>query len=128
MDEARKGELSGESESIEAQANARSQRVSTAQNQIERSRRESNPHLRFRKPPFYPLNYGNNGIFDFRFSIADCKRWPRHLHRFLRYTRNAPLTFDALDESSQQRNKPAAAGDFEFAEDRVKVLFHHRQA
>ena len=22
-------------------------------------RRESNPHLRFRKPPFYPLNYGN---------------------------------------------------------------------
>src|SRR6202023_916264 len=24
-----------------------------------RSRRESNPHLRFRKPPFYPLNYGN---------------------------------------------------------------------
>src|ERR1700730_14270519 len=24
-----------------------------------RSRRESNPHLRFRKPPFYPLNYGD---------------------------------------------------------------------
>jgi hypothetical protein len=24
-----------------------------------RSRRESNPHLRFRKPLFYPLNYGN---------------------------------------------------------------------
>src|SRR5260370_38910023 len=24
-----------------------------------RSRRESNPDLRFRKPPFYPLNYGN---------------------------------------------------------------------
>ena len=23
-------------------------------------RRESNPHLRFRKPLFYPLNYGNN--------------------------------------------------------------------
>ena len=22
-------------------------------------RRESNPHLRFRKPPFYPLNYGD---------------------------------------------------------------------
>src|SRR5205807_6020676 len=39
-----------------------------------RSRRESNPHLRFRKPPFYPLNYGNNDIFDFRFSIADCKQ------------------------------------------------------
>ena len=26
-----------------------------------------------RKPPFYPLNYGNNDIFDFRFSISDCK-------------------------------------------------------
>ena len=39
-----------------------------------RSRRESNPHLRFRKPPFYPLNYGNKNIFDFRFSIADCKQ------------------------------------------------------
>src|SRR5436190_19007184 len=24
-----------------------------------RPRRESNPHLRFRKPPFYPLNYGD---------------------------------------------------------------------
>jgi hypothetical protein len=22
-------------------------------------RRDSNPHLRFRKPPFYPLNYGD---------------------------------------------------------------------
>jgi hypothetical protein len=30
-----------------------------------RSRRESNPHLRFRKPPFYPLNYGNN-ILNFK--------------------------------------------------------------
>jgi hypothetical protein len=27
----------------------------------------------FRKPPFYPLNYGNSDICDFRFSIADCK-------------------------------------------------------
>src|SRR4029077_8457638 len=25
-----------------------------------RPRRESNPHLRFRKPPFYPLNYGDS--------------------------------------------------------------------
>src|SRR5437764_8328990 len=25
-----------------------------------RPRRESNPHLRFRKPLFYPLNYGDN--------------------------------------------------------------------
>ena len=28
----------------------------------ERSRRESNPHLRFRKPLFCPLNYGNNNV------------------------------------------------------------------
>ena len=27
-----------------------------------------------RKPLFYPLNYGNNDIFDCRFSIADCKQ------------------------------------------------------
>jgi hypothetical protein len=25
-------------------------------------RRESNPHLRFRKPPFYPLNYGDQQL------------------------------------------------------------------
>ena len=25
-------------------------------------RRESNPHLRFRKPPFYPLNYGDGAL------------------------------------------------------------------
>jgi hypothetical protein len=31
------------------------------------------------------------------------------------------------DASSHQRNKSAAAGDFEFAEDRMEVLFHHRQ-
>ena len=42
----------------------------------------------------------------FGFSIADCK---------------LPCA------SAHQRNKPAAAGDFEFAEDCVKVLFHHRQ-
>jgi hypothetical protein len=30
-------------------------------------------------------------------------------------------------DSAHQGDKPAAAGDFEFAEDRVKVLFHHRQ-
>jgi hypothetical protein len=28
-----------------------------------------------RKPPFYPLNYGNNEIFDSRFSIADWKQY-----------------------------------------------------
>jgi len=27
-----------------------------------------------RKPLFYPLNYGNNDSFDFRFSSADCNR------------------------------------------------------
>ena len=43
---------------------------------MNRSRRESNPHLRFRKPLFYPLNYGNNDNCDFRFAIADCK-WRR---------------------------------------------------
>jgi hypothetical protein len=26
-----------------------------------------------------------------------------------------------------EENEPAAAGDFEFAKNRVKVLFHHRQ-
>ena len=31
----------------------------------------------------------------------------------------------SLRDSSHQRHKPAAAGDFEFAEDRVKMLFHH---
>ncbi len=40
---------------------------------LKRPRRESNPHLRFRKPLFYPLNYGDNEIFDLRFSIADSK-------------------------------------------------------
>src|SRR3989440_12263115 len=32
------------------------------QSRTNRSRRESNPHLRFRKPLFYPLNYGNNDL------------------------------------------------------------------
>src|SRR5438105_11078003 len=36
-------------------------------------RRESNPHLRFRKPSFYPLNYGDaEETFDFRFPSARC--------------------------------------------------------
>jgi hypothetical protein len=30
--------------------------------------------FRIRKPPFYPLNYGNSDICDFRFSIAKCKQ------------------------------------------------------
>jgi hypothetical protein len=39
-------------------------------------RRESNPHLRFRKPSFYPLNYGDNGFssFDFRMPIVQSGR------------------------------------------------------
>ena len=49
---------------------------------------------------------------------------------------NAVVTFGAVgardqslfcDASAHQRHEPAAAGDFEFAEDRVKVLFHRRQ-
>ena len=27
-----------------------------------------------RKPLFYPLNYGNNDIYDFRFSLGDCNQ------------------------------------------------------
>src|SRR5437868_1353902 len=37
-------------------------------------RRESNPHLRFRKPSFSPLNYGDQSISDFRSRTADFKR------------------------------------------------------
>src|SRR6266436_5550147 len=69
----RRGERTGVSESIEARVHAFHQESHTHCVTRKRSRRESNPHLRFRKPPFYPLNYGNNDIFDFRFSIADCK-------------------------------------------------------
>ncbi len=32
-------------------------------------RRESNPHLRFRKPPFYPLNYGD--VYCKRLALGD---------------------------------------------------------
>jgi hypothetical protein len=37
------------------------------------SRMEGKP-FRIRKPSFYPLNYGNNDICNFRFSTADCKQ------------------------------------------------------
>src|SRR5438270_14097310 len=43
-----------------------------------RPRRESNPHLRFRKPPFYPLNYGDNESVKNRLielSWAICDTW-----------------------------------------------------
>src|SRR5437588_7941034 len=36
-------------------------------------RRESNPHLRFRKPLFFPLNYGDHEIYDCRLAICDFK-------------------------------------------------------
>src|SRR5919106_506992 len=53
------GERAGASESIEASAVSESRRVSLVYDHTKRPRRESNPHLRFRKPPFYPLNYGD---------------------------------------------------------------------
>src|SRR6266705_5420806 len=62
-----------------------------------RPRRESNPHLRFRKPPFYPLNYGDASESqkeevrrmkgknpEIRFSIADCKQWLSARSRLLK--------------------------------------------
>jgi hypothetical protein len=59
MDEAREGERTGVSASIDVRVRTNSQTVSRRSDHTKRSRRESNPHLRFRKPPFYPLNYGN---------------------------------------------------------------------
>src|SRR5216117_3545486 len=42
-------------------------------------RRESNPHLRFRKPPFYPLNYGDISEIEcqkaeIRYYVANTKK------------------------------------------------------
>jgi hypothetical protein len=73
MDEAHKGERAGVSESIEAKNPGPFPESLKHVDQPKRPRRESNPHLRFRKPPFYPLNYGDNDSFDFRISIGDCK-------------------------------------------------------
>src|SRR5882724_678505 len=58
----RRGERTGVSESIEARVHAFHQESHTHCVTRKRSRRESNPHLRFRKPLFYPLNYGNRKI------------------------------------------------------------------
>src|SRR5947208_3208713 len=62
-----------------------------------RSRRESNPHLRFRKPPFYPLNYGNlfrGQISDIRGQISnlDCGEHVQlvKIFQFLQTYENAP--------------------------------------
>jgi len=74
----------------------------------------------------YPLNYGNNDIFDFRFSIADCKQCLCQAQYELGYLHYLCLTLWPRD-LLHQRNKPSAAGDFEFAEDGVQMLFHHRQ-
>ena len=57
-----KGERAGVSESIEGQAKACTRVSKTYKDYSKRSRRESNPHLRFRKPLFCPLNYGNNDL------------------------------------------------------------------
>src|SRR5437667_11787281 len=51
------GERTGVSESIEAR-----ERNSQALRHTSYPRRESNPHLRFRKPLFYPLNYGDDDL------------------------------------------------------------------
>src|SRR6266567_2173778 len=43
-----------------------------------------------------------------------------------RYPRNVRLNF-SLRDSSHQGHEPTAAAYFELAEDRVEMLFHHRQ-
>ena len=56
------GERTGVSESIEARER-NSQKDSHAHYVTQNyPRRESNPHLRFRKPLFYPLNYGDDDL------------------------------------------------------------------
>ena len=55
----RRGERTGVSESIEVHVIAIPKESNAHYVTQKRSRRESNPHLRFRKPLFCPLNYGN---------------------------------------------------------------------
>jgi hypothetical protein len=55
-----RGERTGVSESIEASVRHVPQASHAALRHTDYPRRESNPHLRFRKPPFYPLNYGDD--------------------------------------------------------------------
>jgi hypothetical protein len=57
VDVSPEGERTGVSESIEAR-----ERNSQALRHTSYPRRESNPHLRFRKPLFYPLNYGDDDL------------------------------------------------------------------
>jgi hypothetical protein len=68
----RRGERTGVRESIVARSIAFSRRVSFASTHTSYPRRESNPHLRFRKPPFYPLNYGD--VFpEIRYRISEVR-------------------------------------------------------
>jgi hypothetical protein len=71
MDVSPEGERAGASESIEARVNAFPQRVQHARHHTNYPRRESNPHLRFRKPPFYPLNYGDWS--EIRYQISEVR-------------------------------------------------------
>jgi len=74
-----------------------------------------------RKPPFYPLNYGD--ISDVGYQKSEISS------RMIRCRSYGKMRFEQIahDASSHQRNEPAAAADFELAEDGVEVLFHHRQ-
>jgi hypothetical protein len=65
---------------------------------------------------------------------VDRRPAPGSLHRLVGHSVlcGQVFTFSTADcklpcDSAHQRHKPAAAGDFEFAEDRVEMLFHHWQ-
>ena len=49
------------------------------------------------------------------------------LRWYLHYPHNPRLSLGRRAISSHQRHESAAAGDFEFAKDRVEMLFHHWQ-
>ena len=74
MDVSPLGRTSGASESIEVNVHYFLRRVSCAPIYASYPRRESNPHLRFRKPPFYPLNYGDGEKGQSRKAKAESKR------------------------------------------------------
>jgi hypothetical protein len=46
----------------EANRNLLQSQIADPKSKMQYPRRESNPHLRFRKPPFYPLNYGDDDL------------------------------------------------------------------
>src|SRR5438477_5084707 len=69
----RRGERAGASESIEP-ARGAILKLPTIWHAAVCPRRESNPHLRFRKPPFYPLNYGDrNQRSEVRCQRSECE-------------------------------------------------------